>query len=129
MDQPNVGIAEHVGPLDDKSFPIWRLRRRKLVPLACIALILSLLLFYRELLSSSKDAGQLKSVQSPSFNAPNTNISTSTTLTESLPAADTDSVHHAEEPIVFLFIIWSEPSAAEGALLIKVSYLHLFQVV
>jgi hypothetical protein len=118
-ERPN---AEPVTVTDDKSFPIWRLvRRRKLVPLACIAFILSLLLFFRELLGSSKDVEQLKFSQPPSFVA-HTDISPPTTLTAPT-VTNINTVSDDEEPVVFILIIWSEPSAAEGALLIKVSLL------
>lgn len=127
-ESPNVGdepITSILPSVDDKSFSSWRLRRRKLVPLACIAFILSLLLFFRELLSSPKDVEQLKFVQPPSF-VTNTDIPTSTTITAPT-ATNTDIVHHDEEPVVFVFIIWSEPSAVEGALLIKVSPLVILR--
>lgn len=97
-----------LSPVDDTWCPVWRPRRRKLVPLACITLILSLLLFLREFLNSPQDIEQLKFVQPPSF----------------VPNASTTSItpSHNEEPVVFILIIWSEPSAAEGALLIKASH-------
>jgi len=119
----NVADAERTSCPEDK-FQVWRPRRRKLVPLAFIALILSLLLFFKEF-SSPKDLNQWRSAQPPSFVA-ETDIFASTTHTAPT-ATNTDIVHKDEEPVVFTLVIWSEPSAAEGALLIKVSPLAVLR--
>jgi len=108
--------AEHIPfPVprpDDNSFPIWRLRRRKLIPLACIALFLFLLLFFAELWEPT-DVKRLEAT-SPSFviNPTPTTLGTST-------ITSADNIYNQEEPVVFSLIIWSEQSAVEGALLIK----------
>jgi tellurite resistance protein TehA-like permease len=115
--------AEHVPfPVprpDDNSFPIWRLRRRKLIPLACIALFLFLLLFFAELWEPT-DVKRLEAT-SPSFviNPTPTTLGTST-------ITSADNIYNQEEPVVFSLIIWSEQSAVEGALLIKVSPLAIW---
>lgn len=115
-------IADSELTLNDNSSrcPIWRLRRRQLAPLACITLILSLVLFLREFLSSPQDIEQLKSAQPPSF-VPNADLSASTALSTPSPINTEITPSHDEDPVVFVLIIWSEPSATEGALLIKAS--------
>jgi len=102
--------------------------RRQLVPdlalaeakthsLACIVLFLFLLLFSAELWAPT-DVKRLQAT-SPSF-VINTDVPTPTTLsTSSITSAD--NIYNQEESVVFSLIIWSEQSAVEGALLIKVS--------
>jgi hypothetical protein len=107
---------------DDKSFPIWRLRRRKVIPLACLTLILFLLLFFAELWAPT-DVKRLQTTSPPSL-VIDTDVPPSTTLSPST-IASADNVHDQEEPVIFTLIIWSEQSAVEGALLIKVSPLAI----
>ncbi|RDB21518.1 hypothetical protein Hypma_011350 [Hypsizygus marmoreus] len=105
----------------------WRLRRRRLLPLAFVVVFLSLVLFLAEFAGSTKSVGQLQSAEPPAFkNLEKVPSITTTTVTTTITApavTETAIVHQnvtvVPEPVVFTLIMWSESSAAEGALLIK----------
>lgn len=124
---PDTDVPNIASPLNRltgsaQRTQIWRSpRRRKLFGLGFLALVLASLLFFKESASLTDILQEWESAALPI-------ISPSATVTSSPPsppiatgnATVLDSVVEKAEPVVFVLIMWSEASAREGALLIKV---------
>lgn len=102
----------------------WRPRRRTVLTIALIALVASSLFFLKGLASSNS-----KNVQRWDYAHPKSIITSTkgpTATAKTATVTETTTVYHHSvapklDPVVFFLIIWSETSAVEGAILIKVS--------
>lgn len=112
----------------DFYLQFWRSPRlRKLLILGCVVLFLSLAFFLKELGGPERTVDELASGPPPSHivAAPVTITTTFTApaVTETVYVYQDVATAPNVDPVVFVLIMWSEASAAEGALLIKVSTL------
>ncbi|TFK42828.1 hypothetical protein BDQ12DRAFT_710052 [Crucibulum laeve] len=106
---------DQLNPGQDHPFSMcWSPRRRKLLAISLLAFVVALLLFANELTTSDL------SKVIPTLSVADRALTMTTTVTA--PAA-TQTVYRdvivTPEPVVFVLIMWSEVSAAEGAILIK----------
>jgi hypothetical protein len=150
LDSSSTSISERelpaIPPQHSRKSNEWlSRRRRKILVFVTLASVFSLLLFVRDLelaptrllefASPSEAPYPFNGPLSPLWPLPTSASSSSSSSSSSFIHSHTDSTPaplpttsatkpNILEPVIFILLVWSEPSAAEAALLIKVCILY-----